>query len=96
MGNRNVERLLWSVPPITDIHQATFRVLLLMAKRAHDDEPLYYGGMSHLMLNMGYSVDANGRRAIMRHLAKLQAAGYITRTAKYDGRRTVYELHLPG
>lgn len=96
MGNRNVERCLWAVPAITDIPATTYRVLLLMAKRAHDDEPYYYGGLSHLMLCLGYSLDASGRRAVMRHLAKLQDAGYIFKTDKREGRRTVYELHLPG
>lgn len=96
MGNGNVERLLWAVPPITDIPSQTRWCLLLMAKRAHDEDPRYYGGLTHLMLNLGYSVDASGRRAVMRHLAKLQAAGYVTHTGKREGHRTVYELHLPG
>ena len=96
MGNRNVEILLWSVPPITDVPPTTFRLLLLMAKRAHDDEPYYYGGLSHLMLNLGYSMNASGRRAVMRHLAILQDAGYISKADKKQGRRTIYELHLPG
>jgi hypothetical protein len=96
MGNRNVEALLWAQPSITDIPATTFRVLMLMAKRAHDDEPYYYGGITHLVMNLGYPTNAHGRRLIMRHLAKLQAAGYISKTGKNDGRRTIYELHLPG
>lgn len=95
MGNRNVERMLWCQPPITDIPPQSRWVLLLMAKAAHDDSQLYYGGVAYLALGLGYTDGRNGRRAIMRHLALLQDTGYLFRTDKRSGRRVVYELRLP-
>jgi hypothetical protein len=95
MGHNNVKAIMWAQPPV-DVTPNAKLVLLLMAQRAHDTEPFYYGGISHLMLNMPGPPGANKRRRIMRYLAMLQDAGLISVTDKRDGRRTVYELHLPG
>ena len=91
-----MERVLFAHPPVQVTPDRALRVLLLMAKRSHDDEPYYYGGLSHLMLNMPGPAGPNKRRTIMRYLAALQDAGYITATEKRVGHRRVYELHLPG
>ena len=90
-----MERCLWAHPPL-EISHGAWHLLVLMAKRSHDDEPYYYGGISHLMLNMpGLSVEAK-RRAVMRHLKELQDAGLVKPTDRREGHRSVYELHLPG
>jgi hypothetical protein len=94
MGNRNVDRLILALPPITDIPPTTWRCLLLMAKAAHDDTQLYWAGTGFLVIHLGYSTGASGRRAVMRHLAILESAGYISRTSKTRGHRRIYELHL--
>ena len=96
MGNRNVAAVLHAMPPITDVPLAARWCLLLMAKVAHDDTQRYYGGVEFLELAMGYQIGPSGRRKIMRHLAALEAAGYVTRTGKKRGNRWIYELHLPG
>src|SRR5215831_13240796 len=95
MGNRNLERCLLCTPAITDIPARTLHCLLLMAKVAHDDAPLYWGGMTWLGMRLGYQPGPIARRETMRHLATLERAGYISRTSKRHGRRVVYELHLP-
>jgi hypothetical protein len=69
--------------------------MLLMAKAAHDDTQLYYGGIGWLQLQMGYADGPHGRRKIMRHLATLEGAGYLRRTSKRHGHRVIYELRLP-
>ena len=71
-------------------------MLVLMAKRAHDDEPYYYGGISHLMLNMPGPDGPHKRRLMMKYLTILQDAGLVRVTDRREGHRRVYELHLPG
>ena len=95
MGYRNVERIMWAQPPI-DVTPNAKLLLLLMARRAHDEEPFYFGGITHLMLNMPGPDTPDKRRRIMRYLAALHKAGLITSTRKRVGHRRVYELHLPG
>jgi DNA-binding transcriptional ArsR family regulator len=96
MGNRNVEAVIWAMPPINDVPPMTWRCLVTMAKVAHDDTQLYYGGVEWLELAMGYQLGPSGRRAVMRHLELLERAGYVRRTGKKRGSRWIYELHLPG
>jgi len=96
MGYRNVHRLLLAMPPVTDIPPTTRWVLLLMAKAAHDDTGQYWGGVSFLAMHLGYDNKRTGRREVMRHLARLQDAGYVKVTDNRKGKRVVYELHLPG
>ena len=95
MGYRNVERIMWAQPPI-DVTPNAKLLLLLMARRAHDEEPFYFGGITHLMLNMPGPDNASKRRRIMGYLATLHKAGLVTPTRKKVGHRKVYELHLPG
>jgi len=95
MGNRNVERVLWAHPPITDVPASARWCLVLMAKAAHDDSQLYWAGVGWLQLRMGYPDGPGGRRTIMHYLTALEAAGYVRRTDKRKGKRVVYELHLP-
>jgi DNA-binding transcriptional ArsR family regulator len=69
--------------------------MLLMAKAAHDDTQLYYGGIGWLQLQMGYPDGPGGRRTIMHYITRLEAAGYVVRTNKRQGKRVIYELRLP-
>ena len=94
MGNRNVAAILHAHPPLP-LPWAPWACLLHMAKVAHDDTQLYWGGVEYLEIAMGYKAGRTGRRRIMEHLALLQTAGYISRTGKKHGSRWVYELHLP-
>lgn len=96
MGNRNVERVLFARPPLTTVPWASLWCLCLMAKTAHDDTQLYYGGVGWLQLQMGYTDGPSGRRAVMRHLVILETAGYVRRTDKRQGHRAIYELRIPG
>jgi len=95
MGHRNMDRIMLAQPCL-DLPAQTRYCLLLMGRLAHDEAPLYWGGVSWLQLNMGYSQGPSGRREVMRHLKRLERDGYITRTPKRRGHRVVYELHLPG
>lgn len=96
MGHRNVEKLLNAQPPLVRFITPTqFICLQHMAKVAHDDAPLYWGGVEFLALSLGYQIGPTGRREVMRHIRALEDAGYISRTQKKHGRRLVYELHLP-
>lgn len=95
MGHNNIDRILLAHPPITDVPAQARWCLLLMGKAAHDETQLYWGGLAWLQMQMGYPINAGGRRVIMQHLAALEMHGYISRTDKRKGHRRVYELHLP-
>lgn len=94
MGHKNMARVMLAQPGIR-VPPMAWRCLLLMAMRAHDNEPLYWGGVGWLQLNLGYQTGPSGRRKVMRHIATLESAGYIVRTPKRVGHRVVYELRLP-
>lgn len=96
MGHMNVDRLLNAQPPLMQVlTPVQFICLLHMAKLAHDQAPLYWGGVDFLALSMSYPPGPSGRRIILRHIRALEDSGFIVRTHKKQGRRVVYELQLP-
>jgi len=91
-----MERVCLAHPAILKNSNTAFRVLVIMAKVAHDDEPKYWGGWELLALNLGYDPsDRNGQRVVARAIAVLIDDGLIKPTVDRYGRRVVYELHLP-
>lgn len=96
MGDRNVERVLLAMPPIsTHVSIRSTIVLVHMAKLAHDSTGLYFGGIEWLEQRVYGDTGTHHRRAIMRNLAELEKQGYVSRTAERRGRKAVYQLHLP-
>jgi hypothetical protein len=97
MGDRNVDRVLLAQPPLgLYMPAATLLVLILMARRAHDDTGRYWAGTAWLQVAAGYPAGPVGRRAVRRHMATLTDLGYLKRLPETVGQHAVYQLQLPG
>jgi hypothetical protein len=85
-------RLMDAVCGLADLPDEEFRVLMLLAKRAHDDGTHAFPSVERLARECG-----KARRTIQRILRSLERRGLITAAAHRHGGRghaTEYHLHL--
>lgn len=78
----------------SDIPPPARAVAMALAARANTHTGACWPSVATLALDLGITA-----RSVRRHLATLEAAGWLTRSARYDGgvqRSNVYRLAVPG